>query len=90
MAIHRGLCKTKASPLLLVTNGSEWNRRSEVAMSTSARATDYLSISGKVDMCRQIRRVMGGLDDASRDALLNNIEQGRTVLSDLIDSQAFK
>lgn len=90
MAIHRGLCKTKASPLLLVTNGSEWNRRSEVAMSTSARATDYLSISGRADMCRLVRKVTGGLDNASRDTLLNHIEQGRAVSSDLIDRQPFK
>ena len=94
MAIHRGPYGTKkAPPLLLLTNGGRWTRRSKVAISTSAPAIDYLSIvliSGRFDMCRRIRSVSGGLVDASRDALLNNIKQSRAVLSDLIDRQPFK
>ena len=61
-----------------------------MGIATSATATGYFSISGRGDMCRQIRKVSGGLDDASRDPLLNNIKQGRAVLSDLIDCQPFK
>ena len=81
---------TKAPPSLLVTNGGMKARLVKVANSKRVPSADYLSVSGKVDTCRQTRRVSGGLDNASGDALLNHIEQGRAVSSDLIDRQPFK